>query len=491
MQDRINARLAKHSLGYQALLNANGAPKHPSTGGFNGPDDIGGGGRSAMANRHRPQLDHISKRQHGHSRGGENEHPRCAEQKAFPFAAEMAQAHKKPGFRHRHDISITSIFALSVVRANSVELAEDGAGWKVIEVPEFNFIADCCSWNFRNDHRVDGLVAPRDINWDQFIQLVQFHRIDGLASRALAANRQSLPKRLRSMIKTSSTAIAARNLEASAECRTLLERFTAANLPLLFLKGLTLGMLAYGNPALKSAIDIDLLIDPANLGNAAELLQNSGYRSIAPRAGLGGQALHAWHRDWKESVWVKNSPTLRIDLHTRTADNRRVIPDITVHSPTQSVAIGSGISLPTLASDELFAYLAVHGASSAWFRLKWISDFAALLHKKETEEIRHLYLRSQQLGAGRAAGQALLLADELFGTLDEVPELRAMLSKDRPTLRIHRAASKLLRKSREPTQRSGGTITIHWTQLLLLPGVAFPLSELGRQTKKLIGRAAL
>jgi len=85
--------------------------------------------------------------------------------------------------------------------------------------------------------------------------------------------------------------------------------------------------------------------------------------------------------------------------------------------------VAPGIRLPTLARDEQFAYLCVHGASSAWFRLKWISDLAGVLHGQSGEMIERLFERSQALGAERAAGQALLLADRLFGSLDEIEQL--------------------------------------------------------------------
>jgi len=137
----------------------------------------------------------------------------------------------------------------------------------------------------------------------------------------------------------------------------------------------------------------------------------------------------------------------------------------------------------------LFAYLAVHGASSAWFRLKWIADFAGLLHGRAAGEIARLYLASQNLGAGRAAGQALLLADALFGTLTELPALRDQIARDRATRRLFRAALGLLSgEPREPTQRLGGTFVIHWTQLLLLPGAAYKISEVSRQAQRLVTR---
>ena len=270
----------------------------------------------------------------------------------------------------------------------------------------------------------------------------------------------------------------------------MLESFQTAEIPLLFLKGLPLGTLAYGNPAIKSAIDIDLLIDPQYLLSAAAVLRACGFRLLAPARSANDGSLVRWHRGWKESVWRNDRTRTQVDLHTRTADSWRLIPTINVHSPSRQVTIGDGITLPTLADAEQFAYLAVHGASSAWFRLKWISDLGGFLSSR-TEQIRSLYNEAQDLGAGRAAGQALLLADELFGTLGEDPGLRAELDCDPTTVRLFRIALGLLtQNTAEPTDRRWGTFPIHATQMLLLPGLGYKISEVSRQARRMFDRPA-
>ena len=57
--------------------------------------------------------------------------------------------------------------------------------------------------------------------------------------------------------------------------------FASAGVALLFLKGLTVGKLAYGNAMLKMGWDIDLLVDPDQLVEAAGLLEARGYRQIS------------------------------------------------------------------------------------------------------------------------------------------------------------------------------------------------------------------
>jgi hypothetical protein len=362
------------------------------------------------------------------------------------------------------------------------------AGREAGLTPEFGLAVDCCRWGFRG-RKNEREARLREIDWRRFVRIARFHRIEGLAAAYLGATERGVPPNVREQLAGFAAEIAGRNLQASADCRAILKAFEAAGVPLLFLKGLALGRLVYANPLLKSAIDIDLLIAPADLPQAAKLLRDCGYGLAAPRDSAGDAALIRWHRGWKESVWMKAEPPLQIDLHTRVTDNLRLIRSIGVESSKQWVQIGNGIRLPTLADGELFAYLAVHGAWSAWFRLKWISDFAGLLHGRAGEEIERLFRRSQGLGAGRAAGQALLLADALFETLRGAPELKAALLNDAPVRRLCRAALRLLtREPREPTDSRLGSLPIRWTQLFLLPGIGFKLSELSGQAYRVLNR---
>lgn len=348
---------------------------------------------------------------------------------------------------------------------------------------EFALVASCCKHNFVNaSNQRPGI--PGDVDWSKVLNVVRFHRVEALAWQTLAS--MVIPDDVRDELSTAASRTAAKNLLAATECANIDNRFAAAGIPLLFLKGAALAALAYANPALKSSIDIDLLIDTSDLGSAADLLRKLGYRRLIPTT---GRDLVAWHRRSKESVWGKTDPPIQIDLHSRTADNPHLIPHIDVHSPSQRVGIARGQHLTTLADDELFAYLAVHGASSAWFRLKWISDFAGFLHPKDPAEIERLYRRSQELGAGRAVGQGLLLADRLFGTLDGNEDLRDELQQDRATRRLFEVALHLLsREPQEPTEHLFGTVPLHLTQFLLQPGWRHKARELSSQTLQLLRR---
>jgi hypothetical protein len=317
--------------------------------------------------------------------------------------------------------------------------------------------------------------------------LARYHRVQGLVWNAIS--KAKVPSEIADLLSADARSIAATNLAIARECNELKDAFASAGLPLLFLKGLAVGALAYRNPLLKMGWDIDLLIDPVDLGAAIDVLTNRGFTVREPACAV---QLESWHERLKESTWSRPDG-LHVELHIRLADNPGLISTLGIHSKTRRIEVVPGVSLTTLAGDELFAYLCIHGASSAWFRLKWISDFAALIHGLPTGEVERLYWRSQDLGAHRAAAQALLAADALFASLDGT-SLRQRLANDAPSRFLASAALRQLTgrgEPREPTETIFGTLRIHWTQLLLKPGLGFALSEAARQLGDVVHRRAI
>ena len=334
----------------------------------------------------------------------------------------------------------------------------------------------CCRLSFRNPVRVP---VGGVVDWEQFLGLSRRHRIQGLTHAGVETLGLPVPNPIAMALKSDAQGIVEHNLRSAAESARLLRLFKDAAVPTLFLKGLTVGALAYRDPFLKMGWDIDVLVPYARVGKAGSLLTRAGYDLIEPRR---RSAFKAWHKRRKESVWKHRHSGLYVELHTRLADHPALIPNVGLSAPFQLVDVAPQVALPALRIEEQFAYLSVHGASSAWFRLKWAADLAGLLSDRSADEVGRLYRRSQELGSGRAAGQALLLINQLFDT-PLADDLRTELLASRPTRWLRDAAMRQLSADREPTERLLGTATIHWTQLLLSPGLRFALSEGSRQIK--------
>ena len=349
---------------------------------------------------------------------------------------------------------------------------------------EFRLVAACCRWppSPARDEAVAAAAAlPTD--WTLVARIAERHRVEGLVWNALRQAGVDVPAGAGEPLQAAAGRIARQNLVLTAESLRLAARLEEAGISFLFVKGVALGALVYGSVGPKMGWDIDLLVPPAAVEAAATLLEAAGYRLDLPSGPRGRERLTLFHRHWKESVWKSADGRLTVELHTALSDHPALLPEVGPDSPTQDVEVAKGRFLPTLRTDELFAYLSVHGASSAWFRLKWIADVAALLAGAPPAEIERLYRRSRQLGAGRASAQALLLCRRLFGTRLP-PALAAELEADRTNRWLLAVALRMLAGRTVATELHDvrfGTLSIHLMQFGLQPGLRFKLGELGRQ----------
>ena len=342
----------------------------------------------------------------------------------------------------------------------------------------FDQLVGICAYAFDDTLTVPVPASPAEC--ERLVRLAQRHRVQGLVAAALG---EQTPEPLRVQAR----AIAVHNLHAAAESHRLLEAFTKAGIDLLFFKGLTLGALAWPKPMAKMSWDIDVLVNPDSLIGAAGLLERLGYRRHRPAPAAD---LPAWHRHTKESEWSLDLAGLQLELHSRPTENMALLPSIGLDSPRQLVAVKGGAILPTLAPSPLFAYLCVHGATSAWFRLKWLADLAALIHRTSAEQTAAWINEAAASTHPRIVGQAMLLTERLFGPM--IPaDFVAPFEADAATRWLADVAEVELAGPRsmvEPTERRLGTLRIHASQLRLRPGLGFKAGEAWRQVRESIGR---
>ena len=347
---------------------------------------------------------------------------------------------------------------------------------------EFELVAACCRRpaGADADARIRTLAGGAD--WDRVLRIARRHRVEGLVWDGLRRAAVEIPADAAGTLRASAERIAFQNLSLAVESLRLKRRFEAAGIDLLFVKGVSLGQAAWGSLALKMGWDIDVLAPAESVAAAAGLLEEAGYALKIPGGAAARGKLDFWHRHWKESVWAAPSGTT-VELHTALADNSALLRDVGLRSPRQQVVIPGAGNLPTLAREPLFAYLAVHGASSAWFRLKWIADVGALLAPLPPADIERLYRYADAAGAGRAAALALLLCHRLFQT-PLTSALFAELRRDRIVRLLLRLALRKLAgraEARELEETRLGTLTIHLLQLGLKKGVGYKFGELRRQ----------
>jgi len=345
---------------------------------------------------------------------------------------------------------------------------------------EFELSVACCRWNWAGDGAERIRHLSNKVDWPRFLHVARRHGVQRLAGSALQANSIFPPAPVGDELTRDILALTERNLRSAQVSASLLAACQKAGLPVLFVKGLSLSALAFGDPFLKNNVDVDILVDRRDLRAVSAILAKMGFQAVIPAVQADSPDLEAWHERRKESAWLNSETGLSVDLHTGLSDNPTLIPGIGMNSPTQSVEITSQLALPTLATDELFAYLCVHGTWSAWYRLKWIADVAALLWRSGHDEALHFYDRAIRSGAGRAPAVTLLVADGLFG-IGLPADMRHQLERDSITRLLARICLRELRQKEAPPDRAAGTLLMHLMRPLILRGAMSKLSEVKRQ----------
>lgn len=249
--------------------------------------------------------------------------------------------------------------------------------------------------------------ALRDIDWNQFVQLVMHHRVypqfcsePGIRELIPADVQQALEPAYRSNIF--------QMLRLSAEtekvCRALADRQVRP----IVLKGPLLAKELYGDISLRTSKDLDILIPIGDVEKAEQILADLGYVSDknVPRV----------FRDWKWKVhhlsYFHPQSRIQVEIHWRLNSDMGREPSFEELWERRRTNTAAGYPIHSLGREDLFLYLVSHGARHGWFRLRWLADIDRLIrHKVNWAALAALMRRNDCLHLG---GQALVLASQLL-----------------------------------------------------------------------------
>ena len=295
--------------------------------------------------------------------------------------------------------------------------------------PELSLAAACAMWppsNRRTEAIYTAMAAPLD--WPRFLRVARRHQVIGLIHDGLTRARADVPSEVARAISTEAALLVRQNLAMAYEALRVQRLFEVADLPVLFVKGSALAMLAFGNLGLRAGQDLDLLIAHETLPVATELILRAGYRRFDPPANIGDAQLRLLIPLRKDFGFVHRETGMRIELHWRLFLNPHAMAGASIMTASQAVPLAGTSGLRTLGEQDLFAYLCMHGALHWWNRLKWLADVNALLASATEDGVLRVVRAAEVRGAERAAAQALLLCRQVLGTPIPAP-LAARLDK--------------------------------------------------------------
>lgn len=300
--------------------------------------------------------------------------------------------------------------------------------------PEFLLAAACSIWPPSN-RRTEAIraAAAGSIDWARFLRVVGRHRVVGLIHDGLGRAQIAVPPDIARTIAEQAAALLRENLALAAEAVRLQRVFAEADLPVAFIKGVSLGKLAYGNLGLRHGKDLDLLVAPESFPAAAALVERAGYRRFAPAAEISDVQLRLLMPMRKDFGYVHEQSQRELELHWRLFLNPRFMDETSLMASSCLVPLSETVGLRTLGEDDLFAYLCAHGALHWWYQLKWLADIGALLASAPMTDVERHYRAAEAKGVGRAAAQAILLCHRLLGT--PVPDRLLATFRASPILR--------------------------------------------------------
>jgi hypothetical protein len=270
--------------------------------------------------------------------------------------------------------------------------------------------------------RLKALVAG-GLDWERLWGLAHLHEVVPLLAETLpAAAGDAVPREWLARARKRRHVTLTVNARLGDALLGILEGMAAAGVPAMPVKGLVLAEDLYGSIGARPCADLDVLVRPADLPTARQVLRDLGF---GQRASPGYKALtHQFH----DPAWARGAghEQIRVELHWALwADSARRLGTDGLWE--RSVA-GTLLEAPvrTLSPADTLLHLSIHRTRSA-LRLRWVVDVAELVRRHGDGLDWPAYLeRARAAGARTSSWTVLTLARDLFDAAVPADVLEAL-----------------------------------------------------------------
>jgi len=249
------------------------------------------------------------------------------------------------------------------------------------------------------------------VDWERLWSLAHLHEVVPLLAKSMpkAVGDQVPEEWLRRVHKRRHVTLQS-NARLADALIPVLERLQKAGVSAMPVKGLVLAEQLYGDLGARPCADLDVLVHPADLPAARDVLRGLGF---SQRVRPGYKALvHQFH----DPAWGRGTghDHVRLELHWALwADSdRRLGTDGLWERSIATTLLEHPVR--SLSPEDTLLHLAIHRTRSA-LRLRWVSDVAELLRRHgETMDWSAYLERATQAGGRTASWVVLSLARDLL-----------------------------------------------------------------------------
>ena len=279
-----------------------------------------------------------------------------------------------------------------------------------------------------------------ELDWQYLIRMARVHGMLPHLHSYLELCPGGVPSTVMDQLREDFRRNTWRNVFLAGELLRLLEALSAKGISTIPFKGPVLGILLYGNVALRQFVDLDILVHEQDVLRAKDLLITKGYR---PQFRLTERQLSAILQSDNELAFTREDGASVVDLQWRFRPEYFSFP-LDMQSVWERVRPFSfmGKNVLTLSPEDLLLFLCVHGTKHIWGGLSLICDLARFVQvNRETTDWDQLLTQARRVRSERMLFLGLFLGSDLLGARlpDEVwRRVRADLEVEALALRVRR-----------------------------------------------------
>jgi len=260
---------------------------------------------------------------------------------------------------------------------------------------------------------LESLASP--LQWPLVLERAYAHQVYPLLYRNLRdLSFPGVPDAVQVGLKGAYLANALRNQLFAEELSLVLGLLGEAGIPVIPLKGVALARALYGDAATRVCADIDILVLPANVAQAIDLILASGYRSDFSDPFFSKLVMrHGRHYDVvREDRGVSFLLEVHWKLVQHSSRNDDAVKNLWVEARPQTFF---GVPALSLTPEWEFLYLSIHATDHEWRCLKWLVDIHQIA-SSGLVDWQKVMKKAEEFEVNLAIGQTLAVCSLLLGT---------------------------------------------------------------------------
>ncbi|MCH6257733.1 nucleotidyltransferase family protein [Puniceicoccaceae bacterium K14] len=255
-------------------------------------------------------------------------------------------------------------------------------------------------------------LQAKDLDSKQFAKFLLRHRL----VQQVYATLKKAPidtHSIENALKQLNLQITLKQLANTAQLTKIVAAFEEQSISFICLKGSALGVLLYGAAEKRQSNDIDILVQESDLRAAESVLAHLGFKYDEFSSDSPTKDKFEIHKNHTHHLHFSKGD-LVVEVHWKTSSHNYLYPKPfeELYQKRTHIPIANQ-NVPFLSTEDLIAYLHIHGIAHCWNRMKLIYE-VALLRQKDPQVFDTLTNRPEPSPLRQAFKTYQALSHQLF-----------------------------------------------------------------------------